>query len=159
MVVEYKNLILSTELNRATVMQMFYLDNQYYHHLLRMRVLKKSKWHLFPAEMMSVSLILYHSHQSLRLYGLLIGSDRDAMNYAQSCPQCAISQGAGSKQKPPLHLIPTEHPFQIVGVDVMELLITTRGNKYVVVFQDLFIKWPMVYPTLIDSSMDCLSIG
>ena len=24
---------------------------------------------------------------------------------------------------------------------------TTRGNKYVVVFQDLFTKWPMVYPT------------
>ena len=65
MVVEYKKLILCTELNRTTVMQMLYLDNQYYYHLLRMRVLKKSKWHLFPVEMMSVSLILYHNHQSL----------------------------------------------------------------------------------------------
>ena len=72
---------------------------------------------------------------------------RDALNYAQSCPQCAIVQGAGRKQKPPLHPIPTERPFQIVGVDVMELPITTRGNKYVVVFQDLFTKWPMVNPT------------
>ena len=69
-----------------------------------------------------------------------IVSDRDAMNYAQSCPQCAISKGAGRKQKSLLHPIPTECPFQIVGVDVMELSITTRGNKYVVVFQDLFIK-------------------
>ena len=25
--------------------------------------------------------------------------------------------------------------------------VTTRGYKYVVVFQDLFMKWPMVYPT------------
>ena len=29
----------------------------------------------------------------------------------------------------------------------MELPVTIRGNKYVVVFQDLFTKWPMVYPT------------
>ena len=28
-----------------------------------------------------------------------------------------------------------------------ELPVTTRGNKYVVVFQDLFTKWLMVYPT------------
>ena len=28
----------------------------------------------------------------------------------------------------------------------MELPVTTRGNKYVVVFQDLFTKWPIVHP-------------
>ena len=72
---------------------------------------------------------------------------RDVLNYAQSCPQCAIVQGAGRKEKPLLHPIPSERPFQIVGVDVMELPITTRGNKYVVVFQDLCTNWPMVYPT------------
>ena len=72
---------------------------------------------------------------------------RDALNYAQNCPQCVLVQEAGRKQKPLLHPIPTEHPFQIVGVDLMELLMTTRGNKYVVVFQDLFTKWPMAYPT------------
>ena len=41
----------------------------------------------------------------------------------------------GQKQKPPLHPIPTERPFQIVGVDIMELPVTTRDNKYVVVFK------------------------
>ena len=30
----------------------------------------------------------------------------------------------------------------------MKLPVTTRGNKYVVVFQDLFTKCPMVYPML-----------
>ena len=30
----------------------------------------------------------------------------------------------------------------------MELPVNTRRNKYVVVFQDLFTKWSMVYPTL-----------
>ena len=38
-------------------------------------------------------------------------------------------------------------PFQIVGVDVMELPVTTQGNRYIIVFQDLFTKWPMVFPT------------
>ena len=52
---------------------------------------------------------------------------KDALNYAQSCPQSAIVHGAGRKQKPPLHPIPTERSFQIFGVDVMELPITTRG--------------------------------
>ena len=72
---------------------------------------------------------------------------RDALEYAESCPRCAIVKGTGHKNKPPLHPIPTEQPFQIVGVDIMELPVTTRGNKYVVVFQDLFTKWPIVYPT------------
>ena len=72
----------------------------------------------------------------------------DAMKYAQGCPQCAIVEGTGRKQRPPLHPIPTECPFRIIGVDVMELPMTTKGNKYMVVFQDLFTKWPMAYPTL-----------
>ena len=53
----------------------------------------------------------------------------------------------GTKNLLLLHLIPTERPIQIVGVDIMELSVTTRGNKYVVVFQDLFTKLPMIYPT------------
>ena len=71
----------------------------------------------------------------------------DTMYYANSCPQCAIVQGSGRQQKPPLHPITTERPFQIVGVDIMELPITSKGNRYVIVFQDLFTKWPMVFPT------------
>ena len=63
--------------------------------------------------------------------------------YAQNCPQCAIVVGTGRKLKPLLHPIPTECPFQIVGVDIMELPITTNGNHYVVVFQDLLSKWPI----------------
>ena len=47
---------------------------------------------------------------------------------------------------PPLHSIPVERPFQIVGVDIMDLPITSQGNKHVLVFQDFWTKWPMVYP-------------
>lgn len=33
-----------------------------------------------------------------------------------------------------------------MGIDIMDLPQTERGNRHVVVMQDLFTKWPMVYP-------------
>ncbi len=65
--------------------------------------------------------------------------------FVKSCPECAIVSGTGRHQPPPLHPIPVNRPFQIVGVDVMDLPVTTNGNKHVVVFQDYLTKWPMVY--------------
>ena len=70
---------------------------------------------------------------------------QDIINYTRNCPQCAIATGVGRRQLPPMKSIPVDHPFQIVGVDIMELPLTTNGNKYAIVFQDLFTKWPMVY--------------
>lgn len=64
----------------------------------------------------------------------------------KSCPECAIVTGGGWCHKPPFHPIPVQRPFQIMGVDVMELPQTEQGNKYVVVFQDFYLKWPAVYP-------------
>jgi len=40
----------------------------------------------------------------------------------------------GRKQKPLLQPIQMERPFQILGVDIVELPITSRGNQYVIVF-------------------------
>ena len=71
---------------------------------------------------------------------------QDIISYARNCPQCAIATGVGRRQSPPMKSIPVDHPFQIVGVDIMELPLTTNGNQYVIVFQDLFTKWPMVFP-------------
>ena len=70
---------------------------------------------------------------------------QDIIDYTCSCPQCAIVTGAGRRQSPPMKSIPVDHPFQIIGVDIMELPVTTSGNRYAIVFQDLFTKWPMVY--------------
>jgi len=52
----------------------------------------------------------------------------------------------------------TERPFQILGVDIMKLPITAKGNCYVTVhvFQDLFTKWPVVYPTP-DQKTECIA--
>ena len=70
----------------------------------------------------------------------------DAVHYVRNCPECATVSGGGRVLRPPLHPIPVNKPFQIVGVDIMELPKTAQGNKYVLVFQDFLTKWPMVYP-------------
>ena len=71
---------------------------------------------------------------------------KDALDHSKSCPQCAIVSGGGHVHKPLLHPIPVERAFQILGVDIMELPKTSKGNQYVVVFQDFLTKWPMVFP-------------
>ena len=52
----------------------------------------------------------------------------NVMNYVNSCPQRAIAEGTGRKQKPLLQPIVTERLFQLIGVDIMELPVTAQGN-------------------------------
>ena len=70
----------------------------------------------------------------------------DALQFARNCPECAIVSGGAKPTRPPLHPIPVQRPFQIVGVDVMDLPKTTDGNCHVIVFQDYLTKWALVYP-------------
>ena len=74
------------------------------------------------------------------------GMHRDAVHFARNCPECSIVSGGGRVCKPPLHPIPVQRPFQILGIDIMDLPTTQQGNKHVVVFQDYLTKWPMVFP-------------
>ena len=67
------------------------------------------------------------------------GMYKDAVNYFRSCPQCVTVTGRGQVGKPPLKTIPVEGPFQVIGVDIMDLPKTESGNKHVLVFQDFFI--------------------
>lgn len=74
------------------------------------------------------------------------GMFADVIHFTRNCPECAIVTGGGKTSRPPLHPITVQRPFQIVGVDIMELPVTTAGNRYVLVFQDHLTKWPMVFP-------------
>ena len=69
----------------------------------------------------------------------------DAMKFAKNCPECTIATGGSKISRPPLHPIPVQRPFQILGIDIMELPKTSAGNKYVIVLQDFLTKWPMIY--------------
>ena len=74
------------------------------------------------------------------------GMFTDALKFTTNCPQCVTVTGGGRHHHPPLHPIPVSRPFQIVGVDVMELPKTDHGNRYVLVFQDFLTKWPFAFP-------------
>jgi len=69
------------------------------------------------------------------------------MNHCYNCPQCFFCvSGSGRHVKSPLHPIPVNRPFQVLGVDIMDLPIIESGNKHLVVFQDYFTKWLYAVP-------------
>ena len=87
--------------------------------------------------------------------------ERNAQRFdelCKRCPQCTIVGRAEQRNIPPL--IPTyDHPFQIVGVDIMELLLTAQENKCLIVFKTFFTKWPMAFPApdqKLNELCDCL---
>ena len=104
--------------------------------------------------------ILSENHSSLlgghfsgkKMYGALVrhwwwdGMYSDTLHFARTCPECAIVTGGSRPHRPPLHPIPIQRHFQIVGVDVMQLPKTQSGNQYVLVFQDYLTKWPLAFP-------------
>ena len=67
---------------------------------------------------------------------------RDIHKHCRSCPQCAVVTGSSRPGNPPLQPIPVSRPFQLFGVDIMDLPRTERGNKHMVAFQDFLTKWP-----------------
>ena len=86
-----------------------------------------------------------HLYNALATHWWWEGMFSDARKFATSCPEYAIVMGSGRVNKPPLHPIPMSRPFQILGIDVMDLPLTDQGNRHVVVIQDLFTKWPMAF--------------
>ena len=87
-----------------------------------------------------------------RLYKTLVrswyweGIYSDCEKHRKGCPQCCFVAGGGRPGKPLLQPIPVTRPFQILGIDVMDLPKTEGGNKHVLVIQDFLTKWPWVFP-------------
>ena len=73
------------------------------------------------------------------------GMYKDIYVYVKNCPECKVVCGGGKVKRPPLCPIPVTRPFQILGMDIMALPKTTKGNQYVLVFQDFLTKWPCVF--------------
>ena len=71
---------------------------------------------------------------------------RDIAHWCRACLTCA-SRYPGRPIRPQLTPIPVSGPFDRVGVDVLQLPKTKRGNRYAVVFVDYLTKWPEVYAT------------
>ena len=61
------------------------------------------------------------------------------------CKKCQQSKPP-MPQKAPLVNIPIGRPWQMVAVDVLEVPISTRNNRYLLVLQDYFTKWAEAIP-------------
>ena len=72
----------------------------------------------------------------------------DSQKFAENCPECATATGSSRRPSVPLHPIPVQRPFQILGVDIMDLPCTEQGNKHVVAFQDFFTSGPWCMQSL-----------
>ncbi|EYC18252.1 hypothetical protein Y032_0028g1760 [Ancylostoma ceylanicum] len=70
---------------------------------------------------------------------------KDVHKWTKQCQTCFVS----NPQKaivPPLKPILTVRPYEIIGVDLLELGRTTSGNRYVVSIIDHFSKFAAAYP-------------
>lgn len=61
------------------------------------------------------------------------GMRAEVRKFCRGCLSCATRKGLGCLVRPPLQPIPTKGPFHRVGVDFVELPITSSGNKYIIV--------------------------
>ena len=72
----------------------------------------------------------------------------DVEHWIRGCTHCSQRKGSRSKYKAPLHPIPAREPWDQVACDVIgPFPATLSGNKYIVVFQDIFTAWPEAFAT------------
>ena len=72
------------------------------------------------------------------------GMRADVSLFCCTCLVCASRKGRRRSKQPPLQSIPVGEPFEMVGVDILQLPPSNNGNQYVVVFNYLT-KWPEVF--------------
>ena len=72
------------------------------------------------------------------------GMRQDIVKWCRTCLVCA-TRSVGKQIKPFLTPIPVDGPFDWIGVDVLQLPKSSRGNCYAIVFMDYFTKWPEVF--------------
>ena len=83
-------------------------------------------------------------HSELARHYWWPGMRADITSWCRACLPCA-TRSVGKSVRPPLTPIPVGGPFDRVGVDVLQLPKTSRGNRYAVVFVDYLTKWPEVH--------------
>ena len=71
---------------------------------------------------------------------------RDLIEYSRKCPQCTVVERKERKKIPPLMPIPVDHLFQIMGVDIIEPPLTTKGNKYLIFSKTYLQNGPWHFP-------------
>ncbi|KAL6723933.1 hypothetical protein Aduo_018883 [Ancylostoma duodenale] len=73
------------------------------------------------------------------------GMKKDLSKWCGQCQKCFLTN-AKTVNTPPLKPRSAARPFQIIGVDVLEMGLTSRGNRYIVTVIDHLTKYLGAYP-------------
>ncbi|XGW24486.1 hypothetical protein V3C99_006142, partial [Haemonchus contortus] len=73
------------------------------------------------------------------------GMAQDIHKWTRQCQRCFV-HNPREKLVPPLKPIVTSRPYEIIGIDVLELGQTSKGNRYAVTVIDHFTKYAAAYP-------------
>ena len=74
--------------------------------------------------------------QRIRQFYYWRGLRSDVHQKCSSCVTCVSVRGQGNRGKLPLVSIPVGGPFDMIGMDFVELDVSKSGNRYALVFQD-----------------------
>ncbi len=71
---------------------------------------------------------------------------RDISQYCKRCVVCQKDNNPIPKRKAPLKPVRAERPFEMIAVDILELGLTSKGNRYLLVITDYYTKYVNMYP-------------
>ena len=70
---------------------------------------------------------------------------KDVEQHCRECIKCQKTKPT-LPQKAPLINVPIGRPWQVIAVDILEVPVSCHNNRYLLVIQDFFTKWPEVIP-------------
>lgn len=71
---------------------------------------------------------------------------RDIKDWCEKCKACQTRRSPVPAQRAPMGGSQSVRPFERVAMDLLELPVTSRGNRYVLVVEDYFTKYVNLYP-------------
>ncbi|CAL9701656.1 unnamed protein product [Knipowitschia caucasica] len=70
---------------------------------------------------------------------------KDIRQWCEQCVPCQTRKAPVPKHRAPMGGLQTVRPFQRVAMDILELPVTSKGNRYVLVVNDYFSKFVNLY--------------
>ena len=85
--------------------------------------------------------------------------DRDIRSYCETCVQCQKRSRPAPHMEAKLRTEVSSRPYERIAIDITEMPLSARGNKYALVLMDYFSKYVHVFPMAnqtTESVADCL---
>ncbi|KAI8480272.1 hypothetical protein Bbelb_419750 [Branchiostoma belcheri] len=76
------------------------------------------------------------------------GMTQEVKRWCRSCTKCATRATPTPSARAPMQPIQASHPFEKVAMDLTELPLSKKGNRYCLVVQDFFTKYTNAYPLM-----------